>query len=64
MRASCQHRLTPRLRRITELIGRVQGQPLGDVLGVAINDPRQITRAGEHRRILADGRLSVIGCIT
>ena len=46
--ARAPHRLSPLPRRIAEPIGRVQRQSLGDVLGVAIHHPPQVTRPGEH----------------
>ena len=42
------HRLSPFPRRIAEPTGRVQGESLGDVLGVAIDDPPEVTRPGER----------------
>ena len=40
---TCAHGLSPLPRRPAEQIGRVQRELLGDVLGVAIHDPPQLT---------------------
>ena len=57
--ARAPHRLSPFPRRIAEPTGRVQRQSLGDVLGVAIDHPPQVTRPGEHSSDAAPwGRLA------
>ena len=39
---------SPFPRRLTEPTGRIEREPLGDVLGVAIDHPPQLTRPGEE----------------